>query len=78
MHADEIIEVIADQILENPDNVTFRSKLREDFDLDDFDLIELGMALQEGCSIKEIPNQVCKNFKTVEDIINYVNEKRGE
>ena len=78
MHDDEIIDIIADQIGENPDNLHHNDNLREKFDLDDLELIEIGMAIQEGCGIKDIPDRVCTKFKTVEDIINYVKEKRGE
>ena len=50
-------------------------KLKEDLELDSLDSVELIMSAEEEFGI-EIPDEDVMNFKTVNDIVNYIEEHK--
>ena len=55
--------------------ITLDAKLKEDLELDSLDSVELIMSAEEEFGI-EIPDEDVMNFKTVNDIVNYIEEHK--
>ena len=53
------------------EKVTLDAKLKDDLNLDSLDSVELIMSAEEEFGI-EIPDEDVMNFKTVNDIVNYI------
>ena len=54
---------------------TLDAKLKDDLNLDSLDSVELIMSAEEEFGI-EIPDEDVMNFKTVNDIVNYIEEHK--
>jgi len=70
--ATKVIEVIADKLGKDVAEVTPEKSFIEDLGADSLDLTELVMALEEELDLDEIPEEESENFKTVQDVLNYV------
>ena len=57
------------------EEITLDAKLKEDLELDSLDSVELIMSAEEEFGI-EIPDEDVMNFKTVNDIVNYIEEHK--
>lgn len=55
--------------------LTLDAKLKDDLNLDSLDSVELIMSAEEESGI-EIPDEDVMNFKTVNDIVNYIEEHK--
>jgi acyl carrier protein len=71
---ERIIEIIADQLQVNEEQVTPEANLQEDLGADSIDLIELVMTFEETFDI-EIHDEDVENVQTVKDLTDYL-EKR--
>ena len=69
----EVIRVTREQLC--VDNVTTESSIADDLGADSLDLLELGLAIEETFDL-DIPDEDLEKFNTVQDIINYVSEKK--
>lgn len=56
--------------------IIMESKLAE-FGADSLDAVEIAFAVEEDFGI-EVPEEACEGFKTVGDIVNYVEKERGQ
>lgn len=74
---EKLKEIIADQLNVDADSVTPGSKFKEDLEADSLDLFELVMALEEEYGV-EIPSEDLGNILTVQDVINYLENKGVE
>lgn len=70
----KVFDIVADQLGEEVQALTERTKLEEDCGMDSIDAIELVLALEEEYSI-EIPDEDAEKILIVKDIIDYVMEK---
>ena len=71
MVLDQIKEILKDTMdIDESD-----AKLKEDLELDSLDSVELIMSAEEEFGI-EIPDEDVMNFKTVNDIVNYIEEHK--
>ncbi len=68
-------EIIAEQLSVDADSITEASSFKDDLGADSLDLFELVMALEDEFDIK-IPVENLEKIKTVEDIVNYINENK--
>lgn len=57
------------------EKITLDAKLKDDLNLDSLDSVELIMSAEEEFGI-EIPDEDVMNFKTVNDIVNYIEEHK--
>ncbi len=73
MTFEEVKEVIVDTISCDESLVTLEADLADDIGIDSLDAVELGMALEEKFGIK-IPDEELANFKTVKDIVEYIDK----
>ena len=69
-----VIEVIADQLGIEPEEVLPESKIIEDLGADSLDMIEIVMAIEEEFDC-EIADEEAEKIKTVGDVIKLIEEK---
>lgn len=75
MVLDQIKEILKDTMDIDESKITLDVKLKEDLELDSLDSVELIMSAEEEFGI-EIPDEDVMNFKTVNDIVNYIEEHK--
>ena len=75
MVLDQIKEILIDTMDIDESKITLDAKLKEDLELDSLDSVELIMSAEEEFGI-EIPDEDVMNFKTVNDIVNYIEEHK--
>ena len=71
MAFDQIKELIAETTGCDEDLITMEASLSEDLGMDSLDAVELSMALEEAFDIT-IEEEKLAQFKTVENIVNYI------
>lgn len=72
---EKIKKLIAKELNIVTDKITPESKLSEDLDVDSLDAIELIMTLEEEFGIS-IPDNEAQKFKTVGDIITFIEKTK--
>ena len=74
---ERVAAIIREQLnMENAD-IKMQSSFKEDMNVDSLDLFELVMALEEEYGV-EIPSEDLGNILTVQDVINYLENKGVE
>ena len=73
---DRVKKVVVDQLNVEPDEVTPEATFVEDLRADSLDMVELSMAFEEEFQI-DIPDEDAEKIKTVQDSVNYIDEKSG-
>jgi acyl carrier protein len=71
---DRVKKVVVEQLDVNPDEVTPAASFVEDLGADSLDMVELTMAFEEEFDI-EIPDEDAEKITTVQDAVNYLEEK---
>jgi acyl carrier protein len=68
-----VIYLIADELtVEDDSNVTLNASLIDDLGVDSLDAVELAMRVEEEFGLSEIPDDEAEKFRTVADIVRYV------
>lgn len=75
MVLDQIKKILVETMYIEEEKVTLDAKLKDDLNLDSLDSVELIMSAEEEFGI-EIPDEDVMNFKTVNDIVNYIEEHK--
>ncbi len=73
---DKIKEIVADKLSVDENEITLESSFIEDLNADSLDIVELIMALEDELDM-EIPDEDVENFKTVGDVVNYVQSHKS-
>ena len=68
---DDVKDILVDQLDVNADDIEMSSNLMDDLGADSLDAIDIVMTLEDQYSI-EVPDEIIKNMKTVEDIVSYI------
>jgi len=72
---EKIRDIIVEQLgLDDKDGLSMETSLKEDLDADSLDAVEVIMGLEEGFDI-EIPDEDAENFKTIGDIVEYIENR---
>ena len=72
MAFDKIKEIIIDQLaLDEATVITMETSLTEDLEADSLDAVEIIMSIEDEYGI-EIPDEVATEFKTIKDLVEYV------
>ncbi|WP_434797441.1 acyl carrier protein [Terrisporobacter vanillatitrophus] len=72
---EKIRDIIVEQLgLDGKDGLSMETSLKEDLDADSLDAVEVIMALEEEFDI-EIPDEGAENFKTIGDIVEYIENR---
>ena len=75
MTFEKVKEIIVETISCDAEKVTLEAKLSDDLGADSLDAVELNMALEEAFEIS-IPDEELANFKTVQDIVTYIENNK--
>ena len=70
---ERIREIICDQLDLEEDKVTMDSDIMEDFDADSLDVGDLVMSIEDEFGL-EVPDDQIENFRTVGDVVRYIEE----
>ncbi len=69
-----VIEIIVEQLGVSEEEVTPEASFVDDLGADSLDLVELIMAMEEEFGL-EISDEDAEKIQTVQDVINYINER---
>jgi acyl carrier protein len=72
---EEIKAIIVDVLNCDEEKVVLEASLSEDLDADSLDAVELGMAIEENLGVA-ISDEDLPNIKTVQDLVDYVEEHK--
>ena len=75
MVLDQIKKILVETMDIEEEKITLDAKLKDDLNLDSLDSVEPIMSAEEEFGI-EIPDEDVMNFKTVNDIVNYIEEHK--
>ncbi len=71
---EKVKHIIADQLgIDDMDKITMGTSLVEDLEADSLDAVEIVMALEDEFDL-EIADEQAENFKTVQQICDYIEE----
>ena len=70
---ERIREIICDQLDLEEDKVTMDSDIMEDFEADSLDVVDLVMFIEDEFGL-EVPDDQIENFRTVGDVVRYIEE----
>lgn len=71
---DKILEIIAEQLNVEREELKATTNLQEELGADSLDLFQIIMALEEEYEI-EIPTEDAEGIHTIQDILEYMSEK---
>ena len=77
MNFEKVKEVIVNAANIDEDKIKLSASLESNLGLDSLDAVELGMALEEEFGIT-IDEDKLASFKTVEDIVNFIDNAKEE
>ncbi|ESL02022.1 acyl carrier protein [Catonella morbi ATCC 51271] len=77
MNFEKVKEVIVNAANIDEDKIKLSASLESDLGLDSLDAVELGMALEEEFGIT-IDEDKLASFKTVEDIVNFIDNAKED
>ena len=70
---ERIREIICDQLDLEEDKATMDSDIMEDFEADSLDVVDLVMSIEDEFGL-EVPDDQIENFRTVGDVVRYIEE----
>ena len=74
MTLEKVKAIIADQLDIDADKINENTSLSEDLGADSLDIVEMMMSIEEEFGI-EIDDDDAKEFKTIADLISYIDAK---
>ena len=76
MVLDKIREFVVEQLSVEPELVDIDSNLMDDLEADSLDAVEIIMAVEEEFDL-EIPDADAEKFRTVRDLVEYVEKQEA-
>ncbi|MBP0979055.1 MAG: acyl carrier protein [Oscillospiraceae bacterium] len=68
---EKIKKILCDQLDVEEENITIESNISDDLGADSLDIVDLVMSIEEEFDL-EFQDEQIDNFKTVGDIVNYI------
>ena len=72
---DKVRDIVVEQLGVKADEITLESTFIDDLGADSLDIVELIMAFEEEFGI-EIPDKAAEKIKTVQDVVNYIDQNK--
>ena len=72
---DKVRDIVVEQLGSEADEVTLESTFIDDLGSDSLDIVELIMAFEEEFNV-EIPDEAAEKIKTVQDVVNYIDQNK--
>ena len=72
---EKVRDIVVEQLSVEADEVTIESTFIDDLGADSLDIVELIMAFEEEFKI-EIPDEAAEKIKTVQDVVNYIENNK--
>ena len=72
MVLEKVIEMVAEQFMVEPEEVTPETAFVDDLGADSLDVVELTMALETEFDLPDTPEEELKNIQTVADLAAYI------
>ena len=72
---DKVRDIVVEQLGSEADEVTLESTFIDDLGADSLDIVELIMAFEEEFNV-EIPDEAAEKIKTVQDVVNYIDQNK--
>ena len=72
---DKVRDIVVEQLGSEADEVTLESTFIDDLGADSLDIVELIMAFEEEFNV-EIPDEAAEKIKTVQDVVNYIEQNK--
>ena len=70
---EKLFEIVCEFLELDPEDVSLDSDIREDFDADSLDMVDLIMDVEDEFGV-EVPDEVLYKLVTVKDVIDYIEE----
>ena len=70
---EKLFEIVCDFLELDADEITMESDLREDFDADSLDMVDLIMDVEDEFGV-EVPDEILDKLVTVKDVVDYIEE----
>ena len=70
---EKLREIICEQLQVNEDEVTMESNIRDDFDADSLDFVDIVMSIEDEFSV-EVPDEAIDDIKVVGDLVKFIEE----
>ncbi len=74
---EKVRDIVVEQLGVEADEVTIDSTFIDDLGADSLDIVELIMAFEEEFGI-EIPDEAAEKIKTVQDVVNYIDQNQNK
>jgi len=74
---DKVREIVVEQLGVEADDVNLESTFIDDLGADSLDIVELIMAFEEEFNI-EIPDEAAEKIKSVQDVVNYIDQNKDK
>jgi acyl carrier protein len=74
---EQVRKLVAEQLSVDMSAVTPNASFEDDLRADSLTLVELLMALEEKFDLPDIPEEEADKIKTVADVVEYVESKKG-
>ena len=72
---EKLREIICEELELSEEEVTMESNFRDDFDADSLDLVEVVMSIEDEFNV-EVTEEDSNNFKTVGDVVRFIEENK--
>ncbi len=71
---ESVRRIICEQLCIDEQDVSLGSRLYEDLDADELDMVDIAMTIEDDFHV-EITEEALESFSTVEDVVHFLEEK---
>ena len=72
---EKLREIISEQLEISEELITMESNIRDDFDADSLDFVDIVMSVEDEFGV-EVPEEAVENLKTVGDVVRFIEENK--
>ncbi|WP_195237264.1 acyl carrier protein [Romboutsia sp. 1001285H_161024_C4] len=72
---EKVVEIIREQLSVEDKEITMETSLMKDLEVDSLDAVEIIMALEDEFGV-EIPDTGAENFKSIGDIVKFIEDNK--